>query len=240
MLIIPAIDIKNGKCVRLLKGEEGTETVFSDSPVEVAKKWEAYGARLIHVVDLDGAFSGKPVNFGIISEMVNSVSTPVQLGGGIRSIETVEKYLEAGVSRVILGTAAFQNPEFLAEACEKFPEMVAVGVDTKMGKIAVKGWKEVMDLNTSSVLEGLKTAGVSVIIHTDVDRDGTMSGVNINAAAEFIKSSPLPVVASGGISSMEDLEKLSTLKKFGLIGVILGKSIYTGEINLEEAIQRFS
>ncbi|HEX3035760.1 MAG TPA: 1-(5-phosphoribosyl)-5-[(5-phosphoribosylamino)methylideneamino]imidazole-4-carboxamide isomerase [Thermodesulfobacteriota bacterium] len=240
MLIIPAIDLKNGKCVRLLKGEEGTETVFSDSPVEVAKKWEACGARLIHVVDLDGAFSGKPVNFDIIRKISNSVSALVQVGGGIRNTEVVEQYLEAGVSRVILGTAAFQNPEFLSDVCKRFPRKIAVGIDTKMGKVAVKGWREVMDLDTSSVLEDLEMAGVSMIIHTDVDRDGTMSGVNISAIKDFINSSPLPVVASGGISSMEDLEKLSALGKAGLLGAILGKSIYTGKINLEEAIQRFS
>lgn len=240
MLIIPAIDLRNGKCVRLLKGEEGTETVFSDSPVEVARRWEASGARLIHVVDLDGAFSGEPINFDIIREISNSVSASVQVGGGIRNIEAVEKYLEAGISRTILGTAAFQNPAFLAEACKKFPEKIAVGVDTKTGKIAVKGWKEVMDLDTPSVLSNLKMVGVSMIIHTDVDRDGTMSGVSVNAVEEFIKSSPLPVVASGGISSMGDLEKLSALERFGLIGAIVGKSIYTGKINLEEAIEKFS
>lgn len=240
MLIIPAIDLKNGKCVRLFKGEEGTETVFSESPLEIARLWQGCGARLIHVIDLDGAFSGDPKNFYIIREIVNSISTPVQVGGGIRNIETIEKYLESGVTRIILGTAAFYNREFLTEACKSFPQRIAVGVDTKMGRIAVKGWKEVLDLDAESVLNGLMAAGVSLVIYTDVDRDGTMGGINLKSVERFVKSSPIPVVASGGISSMGDIEKLSSLVEFGLAGVILGKSIYTAKINLEEAIQRFS
>lgn len=240
MLIIPAIDLKNGKCVRLFKGEEGTETVFSESPLEIAKQWQDCGAGLIHVVDLDGAFSGEPKNFDIIKEIVNSISARVQVGGGIRKIKTIEKYLESGITRIILGTAAFYNLEFLTEACMRFPQMIAVGIDTKMGRIAIKGWKEVIDLDTESVLNGLEAAGVSLVIHTDIDRDGTMGGINPNSIERFVKSSPIPVVASGGISSMEDIEKLSFLENVGLAGVILGKSIYTGKINLKEAIQKFS
>lgn len=240
MLIIPAIDLKNGKCVRLFKGEEGTETVFSESPLEIAKQWQDCGAGLIHVVDLDGAFSGEPRNFDIIRELVNSISARVQVGGGIRNIKMIEKYLESGVTRIILGTAAFYNREFLTEACTRFPQMIAVGIDTKMGRIAVKGWKEVIDLDTESVLNGLEAAGVSLVIHTDIDRDGTMGGINLNSIERFVKSSPIAVVASGGISSMEDIEKLSSLENVGLAGVILGKSIYTGKINLKEAIQKFS
>jgi phosphoribosylformimino-5-aminoimidazole carboxamide ribotide isomerase len=240
VLIIPAIDLKEGKCVRLFKGEEGTETVFSENPLEIAKKWVDCGAGLIHVVDLDGAFSGEPGNFNTIRGIVNSVSTPVQVGGGIRNIEIAEKYIEMGVSRIIIGTVAFQDWEFLNKVCKRFPERVAVGIDTKMGKIAVKGWKEVIDLNTEFVLNDLKAAGVSLVVHTDIDRDGTMDGINLNSVERFVKSSPIPTIASGGIASMEDIEKLSSLEKFGLIGIILGKSIYTGKINLIEAIQRFS
>ena len=240
MLIIPAIDLKNGKCVRLFKGEEGTETVFSENPLEIAKQWQDCGAGLIHVIDLDGAFSGEPMSFDIIREIVNSISVPVQVGGGIRNIKTIEKYLESGVTRIILGTAAFYNREFLTEACKSFPQRIAVGIDTKMGKIAVKGWKEVIDLDTESVLNGLMAAGVSLVIHTDVDRDGTMGGINLNYVERFVKTSPIPVIASGGISSMGDIEKLSFLEEFGLAGVILGKSLYTAKINLKEAIQRFS
>lgn len=240
MLIIPAIDLKNGKCVRLFKGEEGTETVFSESPLEIARQWQDCGASLIHVVDLDGAFSGEPRNFDIIRGIVNSISARVQVGGGIRNIKTIERYLESGVNRVILGTAVFHNREFLTEVCKRFPQMIAVGIDTKMGRIAVKGWKEVIDLDTESVLNSLEAAGVSLVIHTDIDRDGTMGGINLNSIERFVKSSPIPVIASGGISSLEDIEKLSSLENVGLAGVILGKSIYTGKINLKEAIRRFS
>ena len=240
MLIIPAIDLKGGKCVRLLKGEEGTETVFSENPLQTARKWEGCGARLIHVVDLDGAFSGEPRNFEIIRDIVNTVSADVQVGGGIRNINTVEKYISVGVRRVILGTSAFQDRKFLIDVCKSFPERVGVGIDTKMGKIAIKGWKEVIDLDTEDFLNGLNTIGVSLVIHTDVDRDGTMEGVNLNAVEKFVKSSPIPVITSGGISSMEDIEKLSSLEEFGLVGIILGRSIYTGKINLNKAIQKFS
>ncbi len=240
MLIIPAIDLKGGKCVRLLKGEEGTETVFSEDPLETARKWENSGAKLIHVVDLDGAFSGEPRNFEIIRDIVNTVSADVQIGGGIRNINTVEKYISLGVRRVILGTSAFQDRKFLIDTCKSFPERVVVGIDTKMGKIAVKGWKEVIDLNAEDFLKDLNSLGVSLVIHTDVDRDGTMEGVNLISIKRFVESSPIPVITSGGISSMEDIEKLSSLKDFGLVGIILGKSIYTGKINLREAIKRFS
>ncbi|MGH7790893.1 MAG: 1-(5-phosphoribosyl)-5-[(5-phosphoribosylamino)methylideneamino]imidazole-4-carboxamide isomerase [Thermodesulfobacteriota bacterium] len=240
MLIIPAIDIKDGNCVRLLKGEEGTETVFSEDPVGVARKWQESGAKLIHVVDLDGAFSGEPKNFDIIREIVESVSCPVQVGGGIRNVKTIENYLEAGVTRAILGTAAFLNQEFLIESCMRFPQNIAIGIDTKMGKVAVKGWTDVMELDIKSILSDLKAYGVSLVIHTNVDRDGTMEGVNLDSVREFVESSPIPVVASGGIASIQDIEKLSSLEALGLIGVILGKSIYTGRINLKEAIERFS
>jgi phosphoribosylformimino-5-aminoimidazole carboxamide ribotide isomerase len=240
VLIIPAIDIKNGKCVRLFKGEEGTETVFSENPLEIARRWQDCGVGLIHVVDLDGAFSGEPRNFDIIREIVNSVSVHVQVGGGIRNIKTIERYLEVGVNRIILGTAAFYNRNFLTEACTRFPRRIAVGIDTKMGRIAVKGWKEVIDLDTGSVLNDIKAAGVSLVIYTDVDRDGTMGGINLEAIERFVRSSPIPVVVSGGISSVEEIEKLSPLVEFGLAGVILGRSIYIGKISLKEAIQRFS
>jgi phosphoribosylformimino-5-aminoimidazole carboxamide ribotide isomerase len=240
MLIIPAIDIKDGKCVRLLRGEEGTETVFSQNPVAVAKRWEGCGARLIHVVDLDGAFSGKPRNFELIKEIVKSVSCPVQIGGGIRDIETIERYLGTGLYRVILGTVALHNPEILTVANRRFPRRVAVGIDTKGRKIAVKGWKETVDFELKSFLNDLKSAGISVLVHTDIDRDGTLDGININAVEEFVKSSPIPVIASGGVSSPFDLERLSGLTRVGLLGAIVGKSIYSGKIDLRDAIERFS
>jgi phosphoribosylformimino-5-aminoimidazole carboxamide ribotide isomerase len=240
MLIIPAIDLKDGKCVRLLRGEEGTETVFSQDPVAVAARWEECGAKLIHVVDLDGAFSGKPRNFELIMEIVKSVSCSVQVGGGIRDIETIEGYLETGLDRVILGTAALQKPEILTEANRRFPRRVAVGIDTRNGKIAVRGWKETVECDVQSFLNDLKSVGISLVVHTDIDRDGTLEGININAVEQFVRNSPIPVIASGGISCPNDLEKLYNLTKVGLLGAIVGKSIYSGKIDLTEAIKRFS
>jgi len=240
MYIIPAIDLKDGKCVRLYKGEEGTETVFSENPGEIARRWEECGAEWIHVVDLDGAFTGEPGNMEVIRDIASRVSCPVQAGGGIRNIDTVREYFGLGVKRVILGTAAFSDDEFLRRACGEFPGGIAVGIDTKKGKIAVKGWTEVIEADTEEVLRKLDRAGVSVILNTNVDRDGTMEGINIDAAREFIRSSPLPVIASGGIATTDDLDKLKTLEQIGLYGVILGKSIYTGAINLKDAIERYS
>jgi len=240
MIIIPAIDLKDGKCVRLFKGEEEKVTVFSDNPPEIAMEWEDSGAKWIHVVDLDGAFSGKPKNFDVIKSIVDSVTCPVQVGGGIRNLDTVREYVKMGVKRVILGTAAFSDEDFLREACREFPEEIAVGIDTKNGRIAVKGWTEVIDQSTDEVLGNLHDAGVSVVLNTNIDRDGTMEGINIESAREFINESPIPVIASGGIATMEDLEKLSSIEHLGLYGAILGKSIYTGSINLKEAIKRYS
>lgn len=240
MQIIPAIDLIDGKCVRLVKGVEGSETVFSTNPLTMAKKWEDAGASLLHVVDLDGAFQGEPKNFHMISTIASYVSIPVQVGGGIRSIETIGQYLDQGLSRVVLGTAAYNDSEFLVKACETYPEKIALSMDTKDGKVAIKGWKEVIDINTEEFLEELKSLGISMVIHTDVDRDGTMDGVSVGSIERFVRTSPIPVVASGGIASLDDIEQLSFLESSGLTGVILGRSIYTGAINLKVAIQRFS
>ena len=240
MIIIPAIDLKDGKCVRLFKGEEDQVTIFSENPSEIAINWQNAGAKWIHVVDLDGAFSGEPKNYSVIKSIVDSVSCPVQVGGGIRKIDTVRKYIEIGVKRIILGTAAFNDEDFLKKACHEFPNEIAVGVDTKNGKIAVKGWTEVIDQDTHEVIGNLQKAGVSVLLNTNIDRDGTMEGINIEGARKFIEESPIPVIASGGIATMEDLEKLASIEHLGIYGAILGKSIYTGSINLEEAIQRYS
>ena len=239
MKIIPAIDLSNGKCVRLLKGEKGTETVFSENPVAQAQKWESCGAENLHVVDLDGAFSGKPGNLNIIKSIVKSTKCNVQVGGGIRDLETIENYLESGVERIILGTSAFNNPETLENACKKFAGQIAVGIDTKNGNIAIKGWTEVIETSTKDILDKFYEIGVSMIIHTDIDRDGTLSGINTKAIDDFIGLSKLPVIASGGISTIDDLEKLSNIQSENLYGAILGKSIYTGSIDLAAAIKRF-
>lgn len=240
MIIIPAIDLKDGKCVRLFKGEEAEVTVFSENPTEVAKKWELAGAKWIHVVDLDGAFQGRPKNYNVVKSIVDAVSCPVQVGGGIRNIDTVREYIAMGVKRVILGTAAFSDQDFLKNACSEYPREIAVGIDTKNGKIAVKGWTEVIEKSTEDVLRDMHEAGVSVILNTNIDRDGTMEGINIEGIKEFIEMSPIPVIASGGIATMEDLEKLAAIEHMGIYGAILGKSIYTESINLKEAIERYS
>ena len=239
MEIIPAIDLKDGKCVRLLKGVEGTETVFSTNPVETAKDWESCGAKWIHLVDLDGAFDGVPGNFEIIEEIAGSTSSSVQIGGGIRDIETVERYITAGVKRVIIGTKAFTDEDFIKNLCDRYPGEIAVGVDTKNGKIAIKGWKEVLDIGAGEVISKLEGFGVSMFINTNVDKDGTMEGINPESIENFIDLCTKPVIASGGIASMEDLEKLSALKTKGLHGVILGRSIYSGSIDLRSAIERY-
>lgn len=239
MIIIPAIDLKDGKCVRLLKGEEGTETVFSTNPVETAQKWEGCGASWIHVVDLDGAFEGSAVNQEIIVDIARNVKCNVQLGGGIRDIETADLYISAGIDRLIIGTKAFSDPEFISELCLKYPGKISVGLDTKNNKIAVKGWKEVLDLDMDDVIKKLEKNGAAMFVHTNVDKDGTMEGINTGPIEKFISHCSVPVIASGGIATMEDLEKLSTLSDKGLYGVILGKSIYSGSIDLKEAVKRY-
>ena len=239
MEIIPAIDLKDGKCVRLLKGEEGTETVFSSNPLETARKWEACGAKWIHMVDLDGAFQGIPQNFEIIQRVAEELTSSVQIGGGIRDIETIDRYIAAGIKRVIIGTKAFVDDDFIKLACDRYPGQIAVGVDTKNDKIAIKGWKEVIDKSPSEVIGKLEDLGVSMFINTNVDKDGTMEGINPESILKFIDKCSRPVIASGGISTMEDLEKLSNLNNSGLHGVILGRSIYTGSIDLKLAIERY-
>ncbi len=240
MTIIPAIDIKDGKCVRLVRGEEGTETVFSDDPVSVALKWQNCGASLIHVVDLDGAFKGKPVNTSLIKNIAAAVSCPVQVGGGIRSIEAVEKYLSYGVKTVIIGTAALEKDSFFTEACAKFPGQVAVALDTRGEMVAVKGWTEDSGITAAQAVSMLEDCGASMIIRTDIDRDGTMSGVDLSRLEGFLKLCGVPVVASGGVSRPEDIEKLMPYTESGLLGVIVGRAVYSGDVNLEDAIRRFS
>ena len=240
MYIIPAIDLINGKCVRLLKGEEGTETVFSSNPVAVAKKWESCGAQWIHIVDLDGAFEGKPKNFKIIENIVNTVSCSVQVGGGIRDFNTIKNYLEAGVKRLILGTSVFKDPEFFLDASSKYSEYIAVGLDTRDGKIAIKGWKETVDVDSGKLLNDFHEQGIKLLVHTDINKDGTMEGIDLRSVRSFVSITPIPFIVSGGISTTEDIEKIASLKSNKIYGVILGKSLYTKSINLEATIKRFS
>lgn len=236
MIVIPAIDLKEGKCVRLEQGLMEKDTVFSDNPAEQARKWEAAGAELLHIVDLDGAFAGKPANRGAIEAIVGAVSIPTQLGGGIRDIETIRAYLDLGLSRVILGTAAQRNPELVTEACRLFPGRIVVGIDAKNGMVAVQGWAEVTGVTAVELARRFEGDGVVAIIYTDISRDGMLQGPNIEATRSLAEAVRIPVIASGGVSSLADIERLMAVEAFGVTGVITGKAIYTGAIDLADAV----
>lgn len=236
MLIIPAIDLRNGKCVRLLQGRADAETVFSDDPISVAKRWEAGGAELIHVVDLDGAFTGEPRNFEVIRNMIEAINVPIEVGGGIRSMDTIVKFFEIGVSRVILGTAAIEDQKLLEEAYNTYGEKIVVGIDAKDGMVAVKGWVKKTGVTAVDLGCDLRTIGIKEIIFTDVKRDGTLIGPNLASIEEMAEKTGLKVIASGGISSLKDIEDLKALETKGVYGVIIGKALYTNAFTLERAI----
>ena len=237
MLVIPAIDIRNGKCVRLFKGDFAQETVFSDKPEEVAVKWQEAGARMIHLVDLDGAVERRPMNLETIERILHAVNISVELGGGIRSMENIEEVLKMGVDRVILGSVAVKNPALVEEACKKYKERIVVGIDAKKGIVAVDGWGVSGDVTAGALAKKMVKAGVRTFIYTDISRDGTLSGVNAEETAALAKSSGANVIASGGVHSIEDIRRLKALGKMGICGVIVGKSIYTGMLDLREAIE---
>lgn len=236
MIVIPAIDLKDGRCVRLEQGLMERDTVFCDSPAEQAAAWQRQGAELLHIVDLNGAFAGEPKNRGSIEEIIRNISIPTQLGGGIRDIQTIAAYLELGVGRVILGTAAQKNPELVKEACALFPGRIAVGIDAKNGMVAVQGWAELTGVSAIELAGKFEGYGVSAIIYTDIARDGMLSGPNIDATRELAEAITIPVIASGGVSSLKDIENLAAIEASGVVGVITGKAIYTGAISLAEAI----
>jgi len=235
MIVIPAIDLKEGKCVRLEQGLMEKDTVFSDNPAEQARKWQDAGAEMIHIVDLDGAFAGVPKNRAAIEAIVKGVSIPTQLGGGIRDIDTVRAYLELGLSRVILGTAAQRNPELVEEACRLFPGQIVVGIDAKNGMVAVQGWAEVTGVTAVELAKRFEGYGVAAIIYTDISRDGMMQGPNIEATRALAEAVSIPVIASGGVSSLKDIENLMAVEASGVTGVITGKAVYTGAIDLAAA-----
>ncbi|GBE40498.1 MAG TPA: 1-(5-phosphoribosyl)-5-[(5-phosphoribosylamino)methylideneamino]imidazole-4-carboxamide isomerase [Nitrospirae bacterium] len=235
MIIIPAIDLKDGKCVRLLQGKKDEVTVYSDDPAEMAKKWVDMGARLLHVVDLDGAFSGEQKNIEKIKEIRKAIQIPIQLGGGIRDIKRIEQLADIGVDRMILGTSAAKDPDMVARACKKFECRVLVGIDAKDGKVAVKGWVEVTELDAIKFAKDMESAGAAGIIYTDISRDGMMTGPNIEAMAKMVKNVKIPVIASGGVSKLEDIKNLMQIKD--LWGVITGKALYSGALDLKSAIE---
>lgn len=236
MIVIPAIDLKEGKCVRLEQGLMDKDTVFSDNPAEQAGKWEAAGAEMLHIVDLDGAFAGVPRNRDAIEAIVKRICIPTQLGGGIRDIETIRAYLEMGLSRVILGTAAQKNPALVEEACGLFPGRIVVGIDAKDGMVAVQGWAEATGVTAVDLARKFEGYGVAAIIYTDISRDGMMQGPNLEATRSLAEAISTPVIASGGVSSIRDIENLMAIEKSGVVGVITGKAVYTGAIDLAAAV----
>jgi len=238
MIIFPAIDLKGGVCVRLMQGDPDRATVYGKDPVAVARHWESLGAEWLHVVDLDGAFSKQPVNGAIIREISGSVSIPVQVGGGIRTLENVREYIEDGIARVILGTAALRNPEILEEACGRYPDRVALGLDARDGRVAVEGWKEATGTDAVSLVRRYADLALAAVIYTDIHRDGMRTGVNIEATRRMIEASRIPVIASGGVSTLDDIDRLLPLAALGLLGVITGRAIYEGTVKLDEAIVR--
>jgi phosphoribosylformimino-5-aminoimidazole carboxamide ribotide isomerase len=236
MIVIPAIDLKNGCCVRLEQGLMDKDTVFNDDPAAQGAEWQRQGGELLHIVDLDGAFAGEPKNRAAIEAIVKAVTIPTQLGGGIRDIATIEAYLSMGIGRVIIGTAAQRNPELVTEACRKFPGKVVVGIDAKNGMVAVQGWAEVTGITATELARKFEGDGVAAIIYTDISRDGMMQGPNIQATKALAESISIPVIASGGLSSLQDIKNLMAIESSGVTGVITGKAIYSGAIKLAEAI----
>lgn len=238
MLIIPAIDLKDGECVRLLQGRMEDSTVFSDDPVAMAADWVNAGARRLHLVDLNGAFAGEPVNGGIVRAIAEAYpDLPIQIGGGIRSLETIQAYLDAGVQYVIIGTKAVKEPEFVFEACKRFPGHIIVGLDAKDGKVAIDGWAEVTDVDVIELAKQFKDAGVSAIVYTDISRDGMMQGVNVEATARLAQACGIDVIASGGVTDIEDVRALAKVASTGISGAITGRAIYEGTLDLKEAQQ---
>jgi phosphoribosylformimino-5-aminoimidazole carboxamide ribotide isomerase len=235
MRIIPAVDIKEGRCVRLVQGKADQETVYSNDPLSMANHWDEEGAQTIHVVDLDGAFQGSPINSEIVKKIIYSSSVDIQVGGGIRTLETIEAYVKAGAYRVILGTIAQKEPEFVEEACRRFPDKIIIGIDAQNGLVAVKGWVEVSKQKATDLAQKMKGFRIAGFIFTDISRDGMLQGPNLESIQEFAECAQLPVIASGGVSRLEDIKNLAKLESYGVEGVIIGKALYDKTISFKEA-----
>ena len=234
MEIIPAIDLRNGKCVRLYQGDYDKETVFSENPVSVALRWQSEGARRLHIVDLDGAAKGEPVNLETIEDIIAAIDTPIEVGGGIRSLETIKQLLDSRVGRVILGTVAVEKPELVREACRRFDEQIIVSIDAKDRLVATRGWLQKSQVTASELANRMADLGVKRFIYTDISRDGTLTSPNFEAIEEFLEQVCVPIIAAGGISSVYHLTRLAEL---GVEGAVVGKAIYTGDIILADAIK---
>ncbi len=235
MFVIPAIDLKDGLCVRLQQGRKDAVTVYSNDPAATARKWESSGARVLHVVDLDGAFTGIQKNLESILKIRRTVKMMIEVGGGIRDIIAADRLLSAGIDRIIIGTSAIEDSNFVVEACNRFPGRVFVGIDAKDGKVAVRGWKSVSSIDAKELAKRVETVGVAGIIYTDIARDGMLTGPNVAAQQEMVNTVNIPVIASGGIATIDDIGNLLTIK--GLWGAITGKAIYSGSLDLKEAIR---
>jgi phosphoribosylformimino-5-aminoimidazole carboxamide ribotide isomerase len=238
MILFPAIDLKDGQCVRLKLGDMAQATVFNDDPAAQARAFEAQGFEYLHIVDLNGAFAGKPVNGAAVEAILASIKMPAQLGGGIRSMSNIEAWLGKGIRRVILGTVAVRDPGFVREACRRFPGRVAVGIDAKGGKVAVEGWAETSELTAIDLAKKFEDAGVSAIIYTDIDRDGVLKGLNLPSTGELARAVKIPVIASGGLASMADIEALLEPEYALLEGAITGRALYDGRLDAGEALKR--
>ncbi len=237
MIIIPAVDIKNGKCVRLLQGQKELETVFSDDPSAMAHRWENHGAELIHVVDLDGAFEKSPVNLLAIKKILSVVKVDIQVGGGIRNEETAKMYFDLGVKRIVIGTEAHRNPKFVKDICRQYPNSVVIGIDAKKGYAAIEGWTETTKMKAVDLAKTYEDCGAAAINFTDIYRDGMQTGPNIEETRRLAESVSIPVVASGGVSTIEDIKNLLSIEKYGVAGVITGKAIYSGTLDFKEALR---
>jgi phosphoribosylformimino-5-aminoimidazole carboxamide ribotide isomerase len=237
MILYPAIDLKDGACVRLLRGDMAAVTVFNDDPADQARSFAEKGCEWLHVVDLDGAVAGRPANVAAVQAILGSVKVPIQLGGGIRDLAAIERWLAEGVSRVILGTAALKNPALVRDACKRFPKQVAVGIDARDGFVAVEGWATTSTVRAMELALRLEDAGVAAIIYTDIDRDGAMAGVNLDATVELAWALTTPVIASGGVSSIDDLRALVAEAEAGIEGVICGRALYDGRIDVGQAVR---
>jgi len=234
VIVIPAIDLKGGRCVRLVQGKASAETVFSDDPVAVAERWESEGARRLHVVDLDGAFGGGPAQMALIHKIARAVSIPLEVGGGLRTMEHVEAVLETGVRWAIVGTRAALDPGFLGDVCRRFGDRIIVGLDASDGRVAVDGWTRVLELEAVTLARDAAAAGACTIIYTDIARDGTQTGPNVRSTEALARAARIPVIASGGVGSIEDIRQLSAIP--GIDGVIVGRALYTGAVSLRAAL----